>query len=89
MHKPAIVREYMKVHPSRRQREACHYILAYLADNPDAGDTLDGIVEWWMLTQTIKFETHTVSQAVAKLVAEGLIVEKRIDSRVIYKVNRT
>jgi hypothetical protein len=78
----------MKVHPSRRQREACHYILAYLADNPDAGDTLDGIVEWWMLTQTIKFETHTVSQAVAKLVADGLIIEKRINSRIIYKVNR-
>jgi len=78
----------MKVHPSRSQREACHYILAYLADNPDAGDTLDGIVEWWMLTQTIKFETHTVSQAVARLVADGLIVEKRINSRTIYKVNR-
>ena len=63
-------------------------MLAYLGDNSKPGDTLDGIVEWWMLTQTIKFETHTVSQAVAKLVADGLIIEKRINSRIIYKVNR-
>src|SRR5215470_3828677 len=80
----------MILNPSTKQRKACHYILAYLADNPDAGDTLAGIAEWWLLTQSIKFETRTVSEAVARLVADGLIVEhKGIDSRIIYKINRT
>lgn len=74
----------------KEQRDICYYILAYLSDNPDAGDTFDGIVEWWLLDQRIKFETRNVSEAVARLVSEGLIVEhEESDSRVIYKVNRT
>jgi hypothetical protein len=75
---------------SKEKRQACHYILAYLLENPDAGDTLDGIVEWWLLNQRIRFETLTVSQAVARLVADGLIVEQKgPDSRIIYRANRT
>jgi hypothetical protein len=73
-----------------REREICHYILAYLYDNPEAGDTFDGIVEWWLLDQKIKFETRNVSEAVARLVGEGLIEEhEESDSRIIYKLNRT
>lgn len=74
----------------KEQRDISYYILAYLSDNPDAGDTFDGIVEWWLLDQRIKFETRNVSEAVARLVSEGLIVEHEAsDSRIIYKVNRT
>ena len=74
----------------KEKREACQYILAYLLDNPDAGDTFDGIVEWWLLTQNIKFETRTVSKAVASLVAEGLIVEQKgFDSRNVYRIKQT
>jgi hypothetical protein len=84
-----MLEERMKSDPNREQREACYHILAYLVDNPDAGDTFEGIVEWWLLHQRIKFETRTVSAAVAKLVAEGLIVEEKgSDSRVIYRVRR-
>ena len=74
----------------KEQRDICNYILAYLSDNPDAGDTFEGIVEWWLLNQRIKFETRNVSEAVARLVSEGLIVEHEAsDSRIIYKVKRT
>ena len=74
----------------KEQREVCYYILAYLSDNPDAGDTFDGIVEWWLLDQRIKFETRNVSEAVSRLVSEGLIVQQEeAGSRVIYRVNRT
>ena len=80
----------MKRNLIEEQRDATHCILAYLLENPDAGDTLDGMVEWWVLRQTVKFETRVVSAAVAKLVADNLIVEHRAaDSRVIYKINRT
>jgi DNA-binding MarR family transcriptional regulator len=80
----------MKRDPIGQQREVCHYILAYLSDTPDAGDTLEGIAEWWLLTQRIKFEMRTVSAAVASLVAEGLIVERKgRDSRSIYKIKQS
>jgi DNA-binding MarR family transcriptional regulator len=80
----------VKRDPIQEQREVCHYILAYLSENPEAGDTLEGILEWWLLNQTIKFEMQTVSEAVASLVAEGLIVERKgRDSRTIYKIKQT
>ena len=80
----------MRRNKSKDEREARRYILGYLLDHPDAGDTLDGIVEWWLLHQKIRFETRNVSQAVAELIAQGLIVtHKSPDSRIIYKANRS
>jgi len=80
----------MRSDENKEKREACQYILGYLIDNPDASDTLDGIMEWWLLNQKIRFETRIVFQAVTKLVADGLIVEVQgPDSRTIYKVNRS
>lgn len=74
----------------REQQVVSHYILDYLSDNPDAGDTFEGIMEWWLLTQSIKFEMQTVSEAIASLVAEGLIVEQKgLDSRSIYSIRKT
>jgi hypothetical protein len=78
----------MKLDPIE-QREVRYHILAYLCDNPNAGDSFDGIVEWWLLHQKIKFETRNISEAVRKLVAEGLIVESEAsDSRVTYRINK-
>lgn len=80
----------MKLDSKEQQREVRHYILAYLCDNPDAGDTFDGIAEWWLLHQRVKFETRNISEAVRKLVTEGLIVEHQgSDSQVTYRVNET
>ena len=74
----------------KEHREICYYILSYLSENPDAGDTFDGIVEWWLLRQRVKFETRSVSEAVTKLVSDGLIEEhEEADSSIIYRVNRT
>lgn len=74
----------------KQKREVYYYILAYLSDNADAGDTFDGIAEWWLLYQRVKFETRNVSEAVAELVSEGLLVgHKGADSHVIYRVNRS
>ena len=75
---------------SQDKGQARRYILRYLVDHPEAGDTLDGIVEWWLLNQKIRFETRTVSRAVAELVAQDLIVEQKgPDGRIIYKANPT
>lgn len=80
----------MRRNKSKDERETRRYILGYLLDHPHAGDTLEGIVEWWLLHQKIRFETRNVSHAVSELIAEGLIVtHKGPDSRIIYKANRT
>jgi hypothetical protein len=74
----------------KEQREVCYYILSYLSENPDAGDTFEGIVEWWLLDQRIKYETRNVSEAVTQLISDGLIIEhQETNKRTIYRVNGT
>jgi predicted transcriptional regulator len=65
-------------------------ILAYLAKNPDAQDTIDGIVEWWLLAQHIERHVARVRSALTELVERGLILERTsTDSRTYYCLNRS
>ena len=65
-------------------------ILAYLIDHPNARDTLEGIVEWWLLEQQIKFQTARVKDALSDLVARGLILEKKgSNSQIHYRINQS
>lgn len=65
-------------------------ILAYLTDHPSAQDTLEGIVEWWLLEQEVKFETARVKKALFELVTKGLVFEKKgPDSRIHYRINQS
>ncbi|MGH7600929.1 MAG: hypothetical protein ACREOI_31615 [bacterium] len=63
-------------------------ILAYLEEHPDARDSLEGIVEWWLLEQEIKNHTIVVREALDELVTEGLIVEHQGESlRALFSMN--
>jgi hypothetical protein len=65
-----------------------HQILAYLAEHPLAQDTLEGIMEWWLLDREIVHQTSAVTIALEELVAKGLILETRAkDSRAHYRLN--
>jgi predicted transcriptional regulator len=65
-------------------------ILAYLVDHPKAQDTLEGIVEWWLLERTIKFQKAQVKKALTELVTNGLIIEQKGgNSKVHYRVNQS
>ena len=71
-----------------RQLHVAQAVLAYLVDNPQAHDTLAGIAEWWLLEQQIKTQTAAIREALAELVAEGLVLERMgKDSQVHYRIN--
>ena len=69
--------------------QIAYEILAYLAKNPDAQDTVDGIVEWWLLAQHIERQIARVKEALDELVRRELIVVRRgKDSRIYYRLNQ-
>jgi hypothetical protein len=67
-----------------------YQILTYLVEHPEAQDTLEGIVEWWLLERAIKFQTARVKEALSELVAKGLILKyKGLDSQNHYRINQS
>ena len=58
--------------PSVRQQ-----IAAYLLRHPGAEDTLEGIVEWWLLEQRIQTSIRDVQSALRELEDLGFLVSTR------------
>jgi hypothetical protein len=70
------------------KEEIARAILGYLARNPEAQDTLPGIVEWWLLDHQIRTRTVEVKEAIDQLVADRLILKhKGIDAETHYRIN--
>lgn len=69
--------------------QIAHEILAYLAEHPDSQDTLDGIVQWWLLERKIKYQANLVEEAISELIMNQLIVvNKRERGTNVYRLNR-
>jgi hypothetical protein len=64
-------------------------VLAYLVQHPQARDTLEGIVEWWLLEQRIQCAIADVEGALSDLVRNDfLITHQCSDGRISYGLNR-
>lgn len=50
-------------------------VVEYLRRNPDAADSLEGIVSWWLPASPARIETSRVERALEQLVAEGLVLK--------------
>ncbi|HEV3469720.1 MAG TPA: hypothetical protein VG148_10395 [Pyrinomonadaceae bacterium] len=71
------------------EEQSAREILSYLAEHEEAQDTVEGIVEWWLLEQRIKQQTVGVKRALAALVGTGLVLERKgRDARLHYRINR-
>jgi DNA-binding PadR family transcriptional regulator len=72
-------------------QQIAYAILAYLAENPDAEDTLKGISEWWLSEQTGRPNMASVKKALDKLITGGWVVASEREgegAQTYYKVNR-
>jgi hypothetical protein len=58
------------------QQEEAHLIsaiLGYLAEHPQAGDTADGIAQWWILRQKVRLMVGRVNRALELLAERGIL----------------
>lgn len=63
-------------------------ILSYLLRNPAAEDTLEGIVEWWLVEERLFQATHQVRGALATLHEQGFVSSRTLaDGRVLYRLD--
>ncbi|WP_386069598.1 hypothetical protein ACFJIW_05060 [Tahibacter sp. UC22_41] len=59
-------------------QEIAELVLAYLRRHPDAADTLDGIVGWWLPLQRYETERGRIENVLDALVEDRLLRRERL-----------
>jgi hypothetical protein len=63
-------------------------ILEYLARQPGAQDTIDGILHWWVLDAYIRNWAPKIAETVLQLVEQGFLEEKpSSDGKIFYHIS--
>ena len=73
---------------NNKEERISELILNYLRKNPDAGDTVEGISNWWLEIERIDYTIESVKDALKVLIQNGTVKEhKSREGTTIYKVN--
>lgn len=68
--------------------EIARRILIYLEENPEAQDSIEGILQWWLLERTVHYEKIRVEEVIEELVSRNLIVARHIVGLpIMYRLN--
>ena len=78
----------LKDSPENENKELASDILRYLRSHTEAGDTLEGIAQWWLLREWAERRLHDVEHAIDLLVEAGLVKKKmRSGQEARYEMN--
>jgi hypothetical protein len=69
-----------------RERTLHDELLSYLREHPQAMDSLEGIVEWWLPRQRIRVEVERVARALAALTRAGVVEQVLEGERLLYRL---
>jgi hypothetical protein len=63
-------------------------ILDYLARQPNAQDTIDGILHWWVLDAYARKCAPKIAETITKLVERGFLEERQSpDDKIFYRLS--
>jgi len=61
-------------------------VLSYVAEHPDAMDTLDGIADWWIARQQIRVNVHRLGSVLEDLVRGGSLESVDVAGERMYRL---
>jgi hypothetical protein len=56
-----------------RERQMSEAVCSYLAEHPEAMDTLEGIAGWWLMRQQIRVDLERLDRVLHRLVDAGIL----------------
>jgi hypothetical protein len=60
-----------------RDDEVKQAVTQYLMDHPNAMDTFDGIAQWWVPRQHVRFDLAVLANVLNELTGQGILEEVR------------
>jgi hypothetical protein len=67
------------------QVSVAHEVLRYLSSHPNAADTFEGILNWWLPRQRYETERRRIEMALEQLVMHQLVAKRRLaDGSMLY-----
>ncbi|MGH7490999.1 MAG: hypothetical protein ACREOO_01255 [bacterium] len=74
--KEVAVSKQLKQEDARKtEDETAEAILSYLAEQPRASDTLEGIAEWWIMRHQVRVEVYTLRRILSQLTSSGVLTK--------------
>ena len=61
-------------------------VLRYLAEHPEAADTLEGIAEWWLMRQQVRVSVTRLARVLRRLTDTGVLEEVDAGERRRYRL---
>lgn len=79
----------MKQKAAGSHEKVIRQILPYLIEHPDAKDTTEGILKWWLPEGPVNWGRDKVQEALNVLVLKGWLTERKASSsKKIYGLNK-
>jgi hypothetical protein len=61
-------------------------VMNYLAEHPQAMDTLQGIAEWWVMRQKVRADLEALTKVLSDLADQGLLEKIGSGERARYRL---
>ena len=68
--------------------ELARCVLNYLAEHPQATDTIDGIAEWWVMREQVRKDVELLQRVLRRLTQQGFLEEIHGGAQVRYSLKK-
>lgn len=74
---------------NNKKEKISRLIVDYLQKYPEAGETFEGIMKWWLELERIELSVNEVADVLESLIQKGVIkMYKTAGGTIFYKINK-
>lgn len=74
---------------TQHEQALAHCVLDYLAEHPQAMDTLEGIAEWWVMREQVRVDVRLLERVLRRLTKQGLLEEIHSGAQVRFSLKKS
>jgi hypothetical protein len=73
---------------AQREQVLARCVLDYLAEHPQAMDTVEGIAEWWVMREQVRVDVRLLERVLHRLTEQGVLEKNHSGSQVRFSLTK-